>query len=215
MAVPQRLLVLGATGLTGRHIVDLALAQGHTITAVARNIAKLDIQHPRLTPVAVDLATDLDATGRLVLGHDAVICALGRGLKLRSESLMSRATPGIIAGMQRQRVRRLIYLSAYGVDGIPPNMALLPRLMTRFMLADIYADKAPGEHAVQTSGLDWTILAPIALSNGPAAGRQRLEEQPEVGSLDKISRADVAAAVLGCLNNPTTIGRRLVVAPGP
>jgi uncharacterized protein YbjT (DUF2867 family) len=213
MTAPQRLLVLGATGLTGRHIVDLALAQGHTITAVARNTATLDIPDPRLTPVAVDLTTDLDAVGRLVPGHDAVICALGRGLKLRSNGLMTRTTPGILAGMQRQGVRRLVYLSAAGVGEPLESQPFVSRLMIRFLLADIYADKAPAERLVQSSRLDWTILAPVALSNGPATARMRVEERPKLGGLDRISRADVAVAVLNCLNDPKTFQRRYVVAP--
>src|SRR5438128_1785585 len=98
----QRLLVLGATGGTGRHIVRQALNEGHHVTAVSRHPGKLGIQHQRLKAVPADLGDDPSSAMRVVPGHDAVICALGRGAGLAgltSENLMARATPGILAAM--------------------------------------------------------------------------------------------------------------------
>jgi uncharacterized protein YbjT (DUF2867 family) len=44
----MKLVIFGATGTVGRQVVEQALEQGHTVTAFARNLTKLDIQHPQL-----------------------------------------------------------------------------------------------------------------------------------------------------------------------
>ncbi|HEX7023218.1 MAG TPA: NAD(P)H-binding protein [Gemmatimonadales bacterium] len=209
----HRLLVLGATGPTGRQVVLQALEAGHTVTALARRPDRLALDHPRLRAVAADLAADEEAVSRVLPGHDAVISLLGRGQSLRSERLMARATPGIVSAMIRHGVRRLVYLSAFGVGRIPPEAGWIPRLMFRFLLRDIYADKAAGERIVAESGLDWTILAPVRLIDGPRTGGYRLGERLQVSGAVPIARADVAAAALRCVDDRATIRTRCVVAP--
>ncbi|HEY0776785.1 MAG TPA: NAD(P)-binding oxidoreductase, partial [Gemmatirosa sp.] len=76
---PQILAVLGATGRTGRRVVEYALAAGLGVRALARAPGSLaDLGHPRLTIVAGD-AADPQAVADLVVGVDAVISALGGG----------------------------------------------------------------------------------------------------------------------------------------
>jgi putative NADH-flavin reductase len=206
------ILVLGATGPTGRHIVTQALDQGYTVTALARRLERLDARHPRLTTVAADVVADAEAVARTLPGHDVVISALGRGQALRSQGLMARAIPGIVTAMERLAVRRLVFLSAYGVGGTAPHAPWVSRLMIRLMLADIFADKATAEEVVQHSVLDWTILAPVMLTNGPATGRYRLGDQLEIRGLARIARADVASAVLTCIDDSSSIHKRCIVA---
>ena len=213
MPLAHHILLLGGTGPTGRQIVTQALDGGHTVTVVARHPDRLETRHPRLSVVAADLAADPDAVDRALPGHDVVVSALGRGQGLRSHGLMARATAGIVSAMERQGVRRLVFLSAFGVGGIASQAPWVSRLMFRLLLADIYADKAAAETLLGRSNLEWTILAPVMLTNRPATGRYRLEEHVALRGLPRIARADVAAAVLGCLDDPTSIPKRYVVAP--
>jgi putative NADH-flavin reductase len=209
-ASPHRILVLGGTGHTGRLIVEQALEQGHFVTVLARRPEAVSVRHASLAVLGGDvLGADLAPA---LAGQDTVVSSLGRGLSLRSEQLMARATPRIVAAMERARIARLVFLSAYGVGGTPPDAPLLIRLMFRLMFSDIYADKAAAETAVRESSLNWTILAPVKLTSGPAAGRYRAGEDLRVPGFAKISRADVAASVLGAIDDPATFRKRLVVA---
>jgi putative NADH-flavin reductase len=190
-----------------------ALDAGHTVTVVARRPDRLEARHPRLSVVAADLAADPDAVDRALAGHDVVVSALGRGESFRSQGLMARATPGIVSAMELQAVRRLVFLSAFGVGRTASQAPWVARLMFRLLLADIYADKAAAETLLTRSTLEWTILAPVMLTDRPATGRYRLEEHVALHGLPRIARADVAAAVLRCLDDPTSIHKRYVVAP--
>jgi putative NADH-flavin reductase len=206
----HRLLVLGGTGPTGRLIVEQALERGHAVTVLARRPEAVSVRHPSLVVSGGDvLAVDL---APVLAGHDTVVSALGRGMSLRSDGLMSRATPRIVAAMERAGIPRLVFISAYGVGGTAPDAPLLIRLMFRLMLSDIYADKAVAEAVLRESGLNWTILAPVMLKNGPAAGRYRAGEDLRVPGFAKISRADVAASALDSIDDPATFRKRLVVA---
>jgi len=209
----HHILLLGGTGPTGRQIVTQALDGGHTVTVVARHPDRLETRHPRLSAVAADLAADPDALDRVLPGHDVVVSALGCGQRLRSHGLMARATAGVVSAMERQGVRRLVFLSAFGVGGTAPQAPWISRLMFRLLLADIYADKAAAETLLRRSTLDWTILAPVMLTDRPATGRYRLEEHIALRGLPRIARADVAAAVLRCLDDTPSIHKRYVVAP--
>ncbi|HEU5217343.1 MAG TPA: NAD(P)H-binding protein [Gemmatimonadales bacterium] len=208
----NHILVLGGSGPTGAELTRQALEQGHTVTALSRHPGRLAITHPRIRVVAADLTAEPDAVARVLPGHDAVVCLLGVGTGLRSGGLMARATPPLITAMERGGVPRLVLISAFGVGGTAPHAPWIARLMFRLMLADIYADKAIGEGLVRASALQWTILAPMMLANGPGTGHYRLlEDCPEQGPW-RVRRADVATAVLRCIDDPATIRKRLVVA---
>jgi len=212
MSSPRRLLVLGATGPTGRHIVSQALEQGHHVTAVSRHANALELSHPNLVKAVADVTGDASRMADLVGGNDAVVSSLGIGKSFSPRSLMALSAPAIVGAMKRCGSRRLVFISAFGVGGTAPDAPLVFRLMFRTVLRAVYADKALGEAAVRESGLDWTILAPVLLTDAPATGHYRLEPAA-LGGPWKVSRADVASAALACLDEPVTIGRRLVVAP--
>ena len=215
MPAAHRLLILGATGPTGQRLVAMALEQGHQVTALARRIDRLGVRHPQLTVVAADLTSENTALPDLIRGHAVVISALGRGQSLRSERLITRVIPRLVSAMEATGPSRLVFLSAYGVGGTAPQAPWLFRLMFRVVLADLYADKAVGERAVSASALQWTIVAPVLLTNDPATGRFALEERPVIRGLARISRADVAAALLHCIDDPATVRKRLVASAPP
>ena len=207
----HRILVLGASGPTGRLIVERALELGHAVTALSRHPGSIATAHPGLTRVMADVAAEPSAVASAMAGHDVVVCALGVGRRLRSGNLMTEAAPAIVRAMKQAGIQRLVFISALGVGGTAPHVPLIFRVMFRVMLSDIYADKAAAEVVIQDSGLQWTILAPVLLTNGKATGRYRLTHgEPRSGPW-QISRADVAAAVVQTIDDPNTVGKRLVV----
>jgi putative NADH-flavin reductase len=208
-----KLLVLGATGGTGREVVAQALDQGHDVTAFVRDPRGMTSRGSRLR-VAVGSTTDDEAAvARAVRGQDVVVSALGRRNSLRSSDLIARSMRNIVPAMESQGVKRLIVVSAYGVGESARDALPLPRLMYRLLLRDIFADKAAGEAYLRGSSLDWTLVYPVALTNGPRTGRYRVGERVELrGILPKISRADVADFILTQLASTAYLRKVAVIA---
>ena len=108
----MKLVIFGATGTVGAQVVQQALEQGHAVTAFVRNLAKLDLQHPRLSFAQGDVM-DASAVEQAIRGQDAVICVLGSGKQLKS-TIRSEGTRQIIRSMEKVGVRRLICQSTLG-----------------------------------------------------------------------------------------------------
>src|SRR5262249_51921786 len=111
----KRLLLLGATGGTGVHLVSQAIEAGHEVTAYVRDPAKLQIKHERLRVVVGPIADEAMPFGEAMAAQDAVISTLGRGQSLQSEHVIERCVPPMLAAMKAHGVRRLIFTSAIGV----------------------------------------------------------------------------------------------------
>ena len=193
----MRLLILGATGATGRNLVDQALGAGHEVTALARDASRLTVVHPRLAVVVGD-ATYAPTLEDAMDGKAAVLSALGAGNSLRSQ-IASRAMAALIPAMRARALKRLIVLSAFGVGASFEQASLLQRLAYRTLLRQIFADKAQADAMLRASGLDWTLVYPTLLTNGARTGRYRVGERLEMRGMAKISRADVAAFMLAQL----------------
>jgi putative NADH-flavin reductase len=192
----KKLLVLGATGGTGRAAVEQALAAGHQVTAFVRTPATLRLRHERLRLEVGTLDGNAAPLAQATNGHDVVVSALGRGLSLQSDHLFERVTPALISAMTSTGVRRLIVVSAIGVAAAYGDAPLYSRMMIRVLLKDLYADKLIAENLIRDSDLDWTIVQPAQLTNGPLTGRYHAGERTPWRLIPRISRADVAHFIL-------------------
>ena len=197
----KRLLILGATGGTGQQVVAQALEQGHEVTAFVRDPAKLRTRHERLH---VTVGTLDESTGRLeqaMNGRDVVISVLGVGPSLKSGHLIERSVPRLLAAAQSSGIGRLIFTSAIGVGDSFAEAPLFSKLVIRVLLKDIYPDKLIGENLIRKSDLDWTIVQPAALTNGPLTRRYRAGEHLRHRSFATVSRADLAHFLLSQLDD--------------
>jgi len=129
-------------------------------------------------------------------GQELVISALGRGNSLRSDHLISRSMEAIVPAMQQAGVRRIILMSAFGVGESLRDAPLIPRIAFRTLLRGPFADKKSAEEKLRASGLDWTIVYPVLLTNGPLTERYRVGERLKLHGMPRISRADVAHFIL-------------------
>ncbi len=208
----HRLLVLGATGATGRQIVIQALALGNAVTALSRHTDRPGIAHERLVTVSADVAGDDHAVARVLSGHDAVLSALGRGMTLRSGGLIERSMRRIVEAMERTGTRRLIFLSAFGVGESMRDAPWLSRLMYRVMLRGIYADKIAGEAILRRSMLDWTLVKPTMLTNRDGIEPYRMGTRLPLSGIPRISRASVADYMIRCVDDRGTVGKEVVLS---
>ena len=208
----MKLFVLGATGPTGLQIVQQALAKNHLVTAFVRDPARLPISDANLATVTGALPGDARALADALPGHDAVISSLGLHNALKAHHFSENNMRVLVPSMEQKGVRRLIVVSANGVGDTHRHSPLLPRLMYRLLLADIFADKKAGEDIVRASRLDWTFAYPTLLTNGPRTGNYRAGERLELKGMPKISRADVADFVLRQLLEPTFLGKGAVLS---
>lgn len=192
----MRLLVLGATGGTGLELLRQGLSLGHEIAAFVRAPAKLQLADARLQVIHGALPADAAALEAALKGRDAVICALGVRNALKSGGLIEGAMRALVPAMERAGVLRLLLVSANGVGETRARSPLLPRILYRLLLGDIFADKAAGEAIVRASSLEWTIAYPVLLTDGPRSGRTRAGEALELRGMPKIARADVADFLL-------------------
>jgi putative NADH-flavin reductase len=208
----MKLVIFGATGATGKELVTQGLQRGHEITAYVRNPEKLTISDPGLQVVAGSV-DDLESVSAAMKGHDGALSALGHAKSvkgLRSPDIISRSMRVIVPAMERQGVNRLIFLSALGVGESHKDLALPLRMMTRLLLGKVYADKQSAEELLRRSHLEWTLVYPTTLTNGPGTGEYRAGEHLELKLMSRISRADVAEFMLSRLDD-TTYSRKVAV----
>jgi putative NADH-flavin reductase len=206
----MKLTVFGATGGTGQHLVDQALAAGHHVTAVVRDAARLSqAGHPRLEPVVAD-AMDAEAIVSSVTGRDAVVSALGPRPGAGG-SVCSDGARAIITAMRAAGTRRLIVVTASGHivdDGDGPASRFVVKPLLRRFLREGFADFARTDEAVSGSGLDWTIMRPPRLTDGARRSYRTALDRNVRGGIT-ISRADLAHAVLAALADPAAIGHSI------
>lgn len=193
----MKLAVFGASGRTGRLVIMRALHDGHQVTAFTRSPRKLaDLRHDRLTVIAAELS-DAPAVDRAVFDVDAVVSALGAGVRPRGTEL-SQGVSGIVAAMGRRGVRRLVVLSTASVA----DEADLPDLRTAWLVACIrivfrraYSETVRIGEVVRSSDTDWTLVR-VGLLDDRAAQSVRVGHygRHEVGVL--VSRTSVAHYLL-------------------
>ncbi|MEU9731869.1 NAD(P)-binding oxidoreductase [Streptomyces sp. NPDC048002] len=207
----MKLLILGATGPTGRHLVNLALKAGDTVTALARTPAALDDMADRITVVAGDATAQRDVA-TAALGQDAIISALGQGKTLSHRGLFDHASAAVIGAARQQGVSRLVWMSSFGVGDTFQTANVTQKAMYRTMLKGVYANKKIADDRIRASDLDWTLVYPTALTNGPATGTYRVAERLPMKGAARISRADVAAFMLQAAHGSEWSRREAVVS---
>jgi putative NADH-flavin reductase len=189
----MRLFILGATGGTGKQLVDAALQRGHYVTAFVRSPEKIR-RHDRLRIVEGDPRSTEQLASALP-GHDAILSALGAIGRGQTTLLGDCARSTVTAG-NASSVKRLFVVSSALLF---PDAGLIGTVLRRFVFGHVLHDSLGMEQVVKNSGLDWTIVRPVRLTNGPCTERWRFEQDliPRRGF--SISRADVAHFLLAAV----------------
>jgi uncharacterized protein YbjT (DUF2867 family) len=193
---PPKILVLGATGGTGRLIVSQALARGYDVAALVRSPEKAGgLKGAKL--IAGD-ARDGKALREALKGCDAVVSALGTPASpFREVTLLSTATRALVSAMKAEQVSRLVCITGIGAgDSAGHGGFLFDKLIFPLLLRKVYADKNRQEAVVRDSGLDWVVVRPSVLNDKPGSNTVRALTDLSGFHGGTISRADVASFVL-------------------
>ncbi len=206
----MKILIIGATGPQGLELAAQGVAAGHAITAGVR---RLDAEG---LPAGVTKARlDVNDSASLlaaVQGQDVVISALGSKLSRQPTTLLSAGTRKLTAAMQQAQVRRLICITGIGAgDSKGHGGFFYDRIIQPLLLNEIYKDKTRQEEVVRASGLDWTLVRPGALTNGPKTGQVAAYTDLAGITIGNISRADVADFIFGKLSDRSAFGKTFTI----
>jgi putative NADH-flavin reductase len=188
-------LIVGASKGIGLATVQAALKSGHSVRALARSATAIRMDHPKLQKVDGD-ARDQDTIERALAGIEAVIQTLGvtpaPSHIVSGTELFSTATRVLVDAMENRLVKRLICVTGFGAGDSRGHGGLLYNAALSFFLGRVYADKDVQERIIRRSRLDWTIVRPTILTDGPRTGNYRVLVDPGDWTSGFISRADVA-----------------------
>ena len=219
----MRVLVLGATGGSGRAAVETLVARGHEVTAFARRAAEF----PAGVRTAIGDATVAADVDRAVQGHDAVVVTLGiaenpvrvrlRGSAGTPMDIRSRGTQHVVTAMRAHGVRRLVVQSSYGVGPTRNRLPLSNRVVFALLLRPQIADTERQERAVRDSGLDWTLVQPVTLTDGDEPATWSTDDETEglVVQRMRVSRRALGGVLADAVADAGLVGRTLAVSGTP
>lgn len=189
----MKLTVIGASAGVGRQVVECAVHRGHEVTALARSemagadwVGVRTVQGNALDPEVLQSALE---------GAEAVVVALGTRKNTEKTTLFSDFARALLS-MRRVLDARVpvLFITGFGAGESAQAAPLIVRLLLRFLLKEVYADKTRMEELVAASDLAWTLVRPGQLLDAPAAGNYRVETEFHRGMRTRaISRADVAS----------------------
>ena len=192
----MNILIIGATRGIGRQLLEQALIAGHTVIALVRNPQNLSAQNERLRVIKGDIL-DPESVGLAMAGQEAVCCTIGVKVPWFRVTVFSEGTQNVLGAMKNSGVKRLICVTGIGAgDSKGHGGFFYDSIFLPFLLRTIYADKDRQEALIKASLIDWTIVRPGFLTNGPFTERYRVLTDLSGVTAGKISRADVAHFML-------------------
>ena len=218
----QKILVVGATGGTGRATIEALVREGHRVTAFSRNADALAESSVLVTAFNGDATNPADVD-RAVAGHDAVIVTLGiaeNPLRVRlfgtartPLDVRSAGTRNVIAAMQKHGVSRLVVQSSFGVGETRDKLRWLDSLFFNLLLKPQIADTEVQEIEVRESGTDWVLAQPVHLTDDETEEMPFASAEGEVREW-KISRKGVAHFLAQAAQTRDYVGRSVALSGG-
>ena len=218
----MKILVLGATGRTGRIFTRKALEEGHMVTAYVRNpdkaLALLGAhQNLTITPGSLDDAEQLAAASS---GQDVMVSILGQKATVReflSSTFMQERLPLIMQTVTGTGVKHCVLMSAYGVGDTVRTTSFPMRLACKVIMRGIFADRVKADALVAEYQPYISRAHPGRLTDKPGRGGVKVFDMASVErvpSIPTITREDVADALLTIAKNPENAGTDFLVTIG-
>lgn len=208
----MKILIIGATGLTGRQLLTQSLQAGHEVTVLVRSVDKIKITDAKLRIVKGDVLAPATVQAA-VAGQDAVLSALGHKRFFIPTSIISKGTTNLINAMNLHGVKRFICITTLGINESRFRLGLYYTLFViPFIVYFYFRDKALQERLIRQSNLQWTIVRPAQLTNGKLTGKYKHGEV--LGNYiitNLISRANVAHFMLQQLEDKTYLKKAVAI----
>lgn len=207
----MQVIIFGATGSLGSHVVQQALAKGYAVKAFTRNAEKLkEMKSPHLNIIQGDV-NNFDDVLKAIKGVDAVLCALGDGTKGK---VRATGTKNIVNAMESLGVDRLICQTTLGTGESWHNLNFFWKyIMFGFLLKRAFQDHELQEDYIRESDLDFTIVRPSAFTNGPSSRDFKVGFNANARNLClKISRADIAYFMVEQLSSEKFIKKAISIS---
>lgn len=188
----MKVLIIGSTGRVGNLLVEYSLELGHQVTAFARNIGDLKIEHPSLHKTHGDVLYP-SLLESAVKGHDVVLSVIGIRQFSGPITLLSKGVKNIVKAMEKQGVKRFLTITGAGILQEDPDYLIMESLSFPPNLQNISLDHKRVYDVLKGSSLDWTIIAPSFMQNGERTQNYLTKEDyyPKK-SLNQVSLQDVA-----------------------
>ena len=206
----MKITIIGASSGVGLLAVQQALAKGHHVTTLSRTTGALP-NHLRLT-IVTGSATSAADLGRVLPGAEAVLITVGTTKKNATPLFSDTARALLEATAAAPLVVPVLVLTGFGAGGSAPYLSWFMRLVIRLFLRSEYRDKTQLEQLLTQSNLQWEIIRPGMLTNGPRTGTYRVLPTLTSGmQVGKIARADVADFLLRQAEHPTFLRQYLAL----
>lgn len=201
----MNIVVFGATGGVGQHVVRHAVAAGHTVTAFVRSPEKLEVADG--VTIVQGNAFDAESVARAIEEHDVVISCLSSSAPMKPSTEVAQMTQNVVAGMQRAGVDRIAYCASAGVDGELTG-AVGKSMM--WLLRNPLADHRAALAQIAEAGLNYTIAQPTGLSNGEFDPNYLEAFTGMPPAMRSIPRASVAHFLIRAIEQPEVYSRTSV-----
>ena len=218
----MKILVIGATGRTGRLFTRKALEEGHAVTAYVRNPNKARTllgahQNLTITPGTLD---DAERLATASAGQDVMVSALGQKATVREflrSTFLQERLPLIMQAVTGAGVKHCVLLSAYGVGDTVRSASLPMRLVCKVIMRGIFTDKVKADALVAEYQPYISRAHPGRLTDKPGRGGVKvfnMASVERVPGIPTIAREDVADALLTIAKNPQNAGTDFLVTIG-
>lgn len=223
-AFALNILVYGATGRVGSHVVDEALSRGHHVTAVSRDPARIKLQHPNLRAVRGDLL-DSASIAELAVNQDVIILSV-RGVvgksKTPENALQRVAVENVVKVLRKMGdlAPRLIHVGGAGSLVVRPGVLYVDELrkglMPKWLEVEVQGQILVLEYLRTVKDVKWSYATPAKkFTDGERTGKFRIggdQLMEDDNGKSTISRADFAVAVIDEAENAKHINERFSVA---
>ena len=193
----MKIIVFGATGGVGQHVVKQALEKGFEVTAFVRTPSKIEIVHDQLHILQGD-AFNKEEVAAAIAGHDAVVSCLGSSQGMKKSTELEEMTKNIVSEMQAQHVKRIVYTASAGINKEIPGVT---GKVVMKMLKNALIDHRNAVDYIKAHGLNYTIVRPMGLTNGDLTEKYRESKTSVPDKSKSISRADVAHFIVKALSD--------------
>ncbi len=203
----MKVIVVGATGGTGKYVVSMLLDQGQDVVAYVRNPDKLGIEHSKLSVIKGDIYSLEDLT-KAFEGGEGVISCLGSSTTKPSDELEMMATV-ISQAMKATGIKRIVYMSTAGIES---EFKGPMKWLIHSMIGNVIKDHRNAAEVYKSGAFDYTIARPMQLGTGEPTYKYMTADQGLPKSRKAVSRANVADFLVKSMLNGENINKSVALA---